>query len=181
MAQRLRYAELAPDGMAALRQLEHYLNTGTELGAVLLELVRLRASRINGCTFCLNLHTAELLKHNEPQSRIDAIAHWQTSDAFTPRERAALAWTDSVTNVQATQVPTSDFEAVNQFFAGKELADLTLAVSSINAWNRLAIAFQAEWKPGHPKNPVESIPPPVHHGNAEISAAGDDGGKVAED
>src|ERR1700712_1997647 len=151
MSQRLRYAELAPEGMAAMRQLEHYLNTSTGLGAVLLELVRLRASTLNGCDFCLHLHSAELLKHHEPQTRIDAVADWRSSDVYAPRERAALGWTDSVTNVQEANVPDQEFAAVSEFFSGKELADLTLAIASINAWNRLAISFRAEWNPGKRK------------------------------
>jgi AhpD family alkylhydroperoxidase len=165
MTQRLRFAELAPEGMAALRKFEHYLNTGTALDAVLLELVRLRASTLNSCDFCTQLHTAELRKHNEPQSRIDALAEWQSSDAFTPRERAALAWTDSITNIQETHVSDEEFAAVNEFFTGKDLADLTMVVASINAWNRLSIPFRNEWKP---------------NGEApkEQSAVGD---KVAED
>ncbi len=183
MPQRLRYAELAPEGVAALRRVEHYANTASALGAVLLELVRLRCSLINGCDYCIHLHTAELLKHHEPQSRIDAVACWPSSDAFTPRERAALAWADSVTNVAQTHVPDADFACVNEFFAGKDLADLTLAIASINAWNRLAIAFRAEWRPhSHPPAAADaSAPAAVHLGDGPIAVVGDDGGKVGTD
>ncbi len=181
MSQRLRYAELAPEGIAALRQLEHYLNTGTSLDPVLLELVRLRASTLNGCDFCLHLHTAELLKHHEPQTRIDAITDWTPSDAFTPRERAALAWTDSVTSVQTSHVADADWAAVNEFFSGKELADLTLAIASINSWNRMAIAFRAEWNPRDRAAPTQPASAPVNLGTATVSAVDDDGGKVADD
>lgn len=173
MAQRLRYAELAPDGIAAMRQLEHYLNSSTALPAVLLELVRLRASQVNGCDFCRHAHTGELRKHHEPDSRIDAVAQWRASDAFTPKERAALAWAETVTNVSVTQVPEADFVAVSEFFTGKNLADLTLAISSINAWNRLGVAFQAEWNP-RPHTPAANDTP------NEVSAVGDDGGKITE-
>jgi AhpD family alkylhydroperoxidase len=181
MSQRLRYAELAPDGLAALRHVEHYLNTGTTLSAVLLELVRLRASTLNGCDFCLHIHTAELRKHHEPQSRIDAVAAWKDSHAFTPRERAALAWTDSVTNLQPAHVPDEDFAAVSEFFSGKDLADLTLAIAAINAWNRLAIPFRSEWKPEKPALNGTASLAAVNLGDATVSAVGDDGGKVAED
>ncbi|HZL27968.1 MAG TPA: carboxymuconolactone decarboxylase family protein [Acidobacteriaceae bacterium] len=181
MPQRLRYAELAPQGIAVLRQLEHYLNTGTTLSPVLLELLRLRVSTLNGCDFCIKMHTAELMKHNEPQSRIDAIADWRSSDAFTPRERAALAYADSVTNIQQTHVSDEEYAAINEFFTGKDLADLTLAIASINNWNRLAIPFRSEWDPGPAKPEASNEPAAVNLGDATVSAVGDDGGKVAED
>jgi AhpD family alkylhydroperoxidase len=179
MAQRLRYAELAPDGMAALRQFEHYLNTGTALSAVLLELVRLRASTLNGCGFCLHLHAAELTKHHEPQSRIDAVGDWESSDAFTARERAALAWTDAVTNVQEGHVSDEAFAAVSEHFTGKDLVDLTMAIASINAWNRLAIPFRMEWNPA--PHAQAAGPATVNLGDATVSVVDDDGGKVSED
>lgn len=143
--QRLKYAELSPDGIAAMRGVEHYLNVGSGLEAVLLELVRLRASLLNGCEFCIGLHTHELGKHHEPESRVNAVAGWRESDAFTERERAALAWTDTVTNVQDGHVSEEAFTAVREHFEEKELVDLTLAVASINAWNRMAIAFRPQW------------------------------------
>lgn len=130
-----------------MRALEHYLNTGTGLDVGLLEMVRLRASVLNGCDFCIQMHTAELRRRNEPETRIEAVREWRGSEALTPRERAALAWADAVTNVQVGHVAEEAFAAVSEFFEGKELADLTLAVASINAWNRLGIAFRAEWKP----------------------------------
>jgi AhpD family alkylhydroperoxidase len=181
MPQRLRYAELAPDGIAALRQLEHYLNTNTTLGPVLLEFVRLRASTLNGCGFCINVHEAELRKHHEPQTRIDGVATWQSSNAYTPRERAALAYTDSVTNIQQTHVSDEEFAAINEFFTGKDLADLTLAVAGVNAWNRLAIPFRAEWKPRAKQSPPAENPDNHDQGDTKVDAVDDDGGKVAED
>jgi AhpD family alkylhydroperoxidase len=146
MATRLRYAELAPEGYAKLVGLGHYLNTGTALGPVLLGLVYLRASQLNECEFCIDLHSAELRHRNEPQSRIDAVAAWRGSDAFTPKERAALAWAESVTELQQSHVSDEDFAAVSEFFHEKDLADLTIAIANINAWNRLGVAFRMEWK-----------------------------------
>ena len=99
MPPRLRYPELAPEGVSKLRAFEHYLNTGTALPAVLLDLIRLRVSQINGCEFCKQLHAAELRKHNEPETRIEAVAQWQASDAFTARERAAFAWAEALTRL----------------------------------------------------------------------------------
>lgn len=147
MALRLRYPELAPEAYAKLTALGHSINTGTALEPVLLELVYLRGSQLNGCGFCVGMHTAELQKHNEPQTRIDAVAEWRGSDAFTPRERAALAWTEAITNLQASHASDADYAAVNEFFQEKDLVDLTFAIASINAWNRLGVAFAAEWNP----------------------------------
>lgn len=147
MAMRLHYTQVAPGGYAALVSLGHYVTTGTALEPVLVEFVYLRASLLNGCGFCIGLHTAELRKHHEPQSRIDAVADWRNSDAFTPRERAALAWTESVTELQRSHVSDADYAGVSEFFHDKDLADLTFAIANINAWNRLGIAFRAEWNP----------------------------------
>ena len=146
MALRLRYTEAAPEAYEKLIALGHYLNTGTALEAVLLELVYLRVSQMNACGFCTGMHAAELRKHHEPESRISAVAEWRTSDAFTGRERAALAWAEVVTDL-STHVPDEEFAAVSEYFEGKDLADLTFAVANINAWNRLGVAFRTEWKP----------------------------------
>jgi AhpD family alkylhydroperoxidase len=116
---RLPYPKLAPDAYAALISLGHYLNTQTALEPILLGLVYLRASLLNQCHFCIGMHTAELRRHHEPQSRIDAVANWQSSDAFTPRERAALAWTDvltvlqpdAITNIPSTHASDADYAA----------------------------------------------------------------------
>ncbi len=153
--QRLKYTELSPDGVKAMRGVEHHLNTGTGLDAVLLELVRLRASLLNGCEFCIGMHAHELEKHHEPESRVSAVAGWRESEAFTERERAALAWTEAVTNVQDGHVSDEAFAAVREHFQDKELVDLTLAIASINAWNRMAIAFRPQWDAAKAKNASE--------------------------
>jgi AhpD family alkylhydroperoxidase len=165
MAERLKYAELAPAGMTAMRGVEHYLNTGTGLEPVLLELVRLRASLMNGCGFCVGLHTKELRKHHESEGRIGGLADWRHSDAYTRRERAALGWAEAVTDIQVGHAPEEAYQAVLAHFSEAEVVDLTMAVASINAWNRLAIAFRAEWRPQ---------PETTQAGDRE-----DDGGKVA--
>jgi AhpD family alkylhydroperoxidase len=167
---RLRYPKLAPKAYEALLGLGHYIHTETALEPVLLGLVDLRSSILNGCGFCIGMHTAELKKHNEPESRIEAVANWATSDAFTPRERAALRWTDVVTNIQDGHASDEEYAAVSEFFQEKDLVDLTFAIAQINAWNRLGIAFGAEWKPAK----KEAVEP-------KVDAVGDDGGKVAQD
>jgi AhpD family alkylhydroperoxidase len=158
--QRLKYTDLAPQGIAALRVLEHYANTAAQLEPILLELVRLRASLLNGCDYCVGLHTHELQKHNETQ-----VPTWSTSAAYTHREQAALAWTEVVTNIQDGHAPQPAFEQARQHFTDTELVNLTLAIASINAWNRLAIAFRAQ----HTPKPDAQAP------------IADDGGKVAVD
>ena len=172
MTPRLPYDKLAPQAYAALIALGHYLNTATTLEPGLLGLVYLRSSILNGCGFCIGMHTAELKHHHEPQTRIDAVAQWQDTDAFTLRERAALAWTDAITNIQATHASDAEYAAVKEFFDGKDLADLTFAIAQINAWNRLGIAFAMEWDP--PRHEAAEKPD-------KIPVVDDDGGKVAED
>ena len=189
MAQRYRYNELAPEGMAALRGVEHYLNTGTSLSPVLLELIRLRCSVLNGCSFCIGLHTSELRKHHEPDTRIDAVREGPSSTVFTPREQAALLWADSLTNVQQGHASDADYAAVSTFFRDKDLSDLTLTICSINAWYRLAISSALEWAPrsGQPRPQAPSAVPgeppssPQPAATAPETTAADDGGKAAQD
>lgn len=186
MPSRLPYPRLAPQGVAAQSAVEHYLNTATALSAVLLELVRLRCSQLNGCDYCIGLHTHELRKHNEPETRIDAVHHWHESDAFTATERAALRWAEVVTDVQQGHVADAEYAAVCEHFRDRDLVDLTLAIGSINAFNRLAITFRPEWHgdrpqsaegvPHQPQADAQEEPPPGEH-----SAVGDDGGKVSVD
>lgn len=152
---RLSYPKLAPDAYNALISLGKYLRTGTNLDHRLIELIDLRASQINGCEFCIAMHTSELKHSNEPHSRINAVANWRESDAFTPRERAALAWTEEITNIQGGHASDEAYAAASEFFKEKELVDLTFAIAAINGWNRLAIAFRAEWHPSiRPGNPA---------------------------
>jgi AhpD family alkylhydroperoxidase len=177
MPQRLPYTKLAPKAYAGLSALGHYINTDTALDPVLLGLVYLRASLLNGCGYCIGMHTAELQHHHEPQTRIDALTHWQDSDAFTPRERAALAWTDAITNIQSGHASDEQFAAVSEFFHGKDLVDLTFAIAQINAWNRLGIAFAMEWDP--PKHDKTTASAQFDSDGKEDSDG--DNGKVAED
>ena len=170
MQQRLRYPELAPEGIAALRSLDHYLNAASGLESVLLELIRLRVSQLNGCDFCIASHTAELHKHNEPATRMDAVQHWHPSEAFTERERAALRWAEAITGIQQGHASDDDYAAAHQHFTDAELVNLTLAIASINAWNRMAIAFRPQWQSN--AQPHDSQP-------HRQDATGDDGGKVA--
>lgn len=138
---RLKYGQLAPEGIAKMRELEHYLNTGTNFEQSLLELIRLKASLINGCEYCINFHTAELRKKNESAERISQVAEWRSSEAYTKRERAALAWTEAVTNIQDGHAPDAIYDEVRAHFSDVETVNLTLAITTINAWNRISIAL----------------------------------------
>lgn len=137
---RMRYWEIAPDGIKKLRELEHYLNTESGLDPTLLALVKLRASLLNGCEYCVGVHTKELEKLNETPERI-AVADWRSSQTYTKRERAALSWTEVVTNIQEGHTPDAVYEEVRAMFSEVETVNLTLVITTINAWNRLAIAL----------------------------------------
>ena len=140
---RLKYGQLAPDGLAKMSALEHYLNNETGLEASLLGLVRLRASLMNGCEYCIRLHTSELRKMNETEARIACVADWRGSEVYTKRERAALAWAEAVTNIQEGHAPDVVYDEVRAQFSDVETVNLTLVISTINAWNRIAISLGA--------------------------------------
>jgi AhpD family alkylhydroperoxidase len=145
---RLKYGQLAPEGLAKMRELEHYLNTGTGFELPLREMVRLRASQLNGCEFCIRFHTAELKKANETEERIAGVAEWRGSELYTARERAALAWAEVVTNIQDGHAPDPVYEQVRAQFSHVETVNLTLVITTINAWNRISIALGAHSERG---------------------------------
>jgi AhpD family alkylhydroperoxidase len=138
---RLKYGQLAPEGLARMRELEHYLNNGAGLEASLRELVRLRVSLMNGCEYCIVLHTSELNKLNETAERIAEVADWRSLEIYTKRERAALAWAEAVTDIQEGHAPDVLYEAVREQFSDVETVNLTLVITTINAWNRISIAL----------------------------------------
>ena len=141
--QRLDANKLAPDAYKALAGLQGYVD-GCGLERPLLELVKIRASQINGCAFCLVAHTRDARKLGETDDRMHLLNAWEEVPAFSERERAALAWTEAVTRITDGHVPDHVYDMVRQHFSEKELADLNYAVIAINAWNRLAIAFRKQ-------------------------------------
>ncbi len=152
MTHRIDYSKTAPEGVGILRSLEKYIRQ-SGLEPSLLELVRIRASQINHCAFCLDMHTKDARSRGESEQRIYGLSAWKEAPYYSERERAALAWTEAVTLVSEGQVPDSVYQAVRQVFSEKELVDLTLAVSAINSWNRLAISFRTlpgSYLPDHP-------------------------------
>ena len=141
MEQRLEYWKFAPQGAAAFRHFQSYVDQ-CGLERPLMELVKLRASQINGCAYCIDMHTKDTRAHGETEQRLYALTAWRETPFFNDRERAALAWAEAVTEVSQTHVPDEAFESARRHFSDKELVDLTLAVAAINSWNRLAISFR---------------------------------------
>lgn len=139
MEPRFKYERVAPGTYKAMLGLEHYLHE-CGLEGPLLHLIKLRASQINGCAYCLDMHWKDLRAIGENEQRLYSLDAWRECLYYTDRERAALAWTEAVTLITNDHVPDSVYEEVRPHFSEKELADLTLAVAAINAWNRLAIS-----------------------------------------
>ncbi|MBX6379159.1 MAG: carboxymuconolactone decarboxylase family protein [Thermoflavifilum aggregans] len=137
-SQRIDLPALAPEAYEAMRGLEAYIRQ-SGLDRRLYELIKIRASQINGCVFCLNMHTREARALGETEQRIYALNAWQEAPYYTEKERAALALTEAITLVADTRVPDEVFEAARQHFDEKELAALIIGITTINAWNRLAI------------------------------------------
>jgi AhpD family alkylhydroperoxidase len=141
MEPRLNYLKLAPEPLKALSGVEAYLR-GCGLEHGLLELVKTRVSQVNGCAFCLDMHTQDARAAGETEQRLYALPAWREAPFYTARERAALAWAEAVTTLDG-HVPDSLYEEARKQFTEKELADLTWAVVAINGWNRLAISLRA--------------------------------------
>lgn len=139
MEPRIDYLNVARGAYHAMLGIEHYLQQ-CGLEDSLQELVKLRVSQINGCAYCIDMHWKDLRSAGESEQRLYGLDAWEESPYYTDRERAALAWAESVTNIQEGHVPDAVYEHVKNFFNEKELADLTLAVTAINSWNRLSIA-----------------------------------------
>lgn len=138
---RLDYEKANPSVMKAMFGLEQTI-AKSSLERSLMDLVRLRASQINGCAYCVDLHTAEARKAGEDERRLATLVVWRETPFFTERERAALEWTESLTLVATGHVPDVVWQAVEPHFTAAEMAELTLLVNTINAWNRIAIAFR---------------------------------------
>lgn len=141
MEPRFDYMKAAPDGVKAMYGLQGYVNKSS-IEHSLQELVKIRASQLNGCAFCLDMHTKDARSMGESEQRIYLLSAWRESPFYTPRERAALAWTEAVTKI-SEGVSDEVWREVREQFDDKEIADLTLTIGTINVWNRLAISFQA--------------------------------------
>ena len=140
--QRMNLRAVAPDGYAALLNVEKYLQK-SGLDRRLIVLVQMRASQINGCAYCLHMHSEEARKLGESDTRLYLLDAWHESELYTARERAALAWTEAITDIAQTHAPDAVYDEVRRQFSEKELADLTIVIAMINAWNRLSIGSRA--------------------------------------
>lgn len=141
MEQRIDFYKASPEAVKALIALEVAIGK-LGLEPVLVDLVKLRASQINGCAFCVDLHASDLRKKGESERRVHTVSVWRETPFFTPRERAALAWTEAVTDIAASRAPDADYEALRAEFSEAEMVNLTLAIGVINSWNRLSIGFR---------------------------------------
>ena len=152
MTTRLNSYKAAPEAMKALVALENYVQE-SGLDHSLVDLVITRASQINGCAYCIHMHTSEARARGETEERLYLLDAWRDSPLYSERERAALAWTEAVTLVSETHVPDDVYDQARQHFSETELVNLTLCVTAINAWNRIAISFRAV-HPTHWKGPA---------------------------
>jgi len=142
MEARLSYAKAAPGAYRAMAALERYVKEcGLELP--LIELVKIRVSQINGCAYCLDMHTKDARAEGETEQRIYTLPAWRETPFFTEREQAALAWAEAVTLVSETHVPDDVYKQARAHFSDEELVNLTMVVVAINGWNRLSISFRA--------------------------------------
>lgn len=142
MQQRLDYKTLAPEAFKAMLGVEMYVHR-TGLEESLLELVKTRASQINGCAWCLDMHTKDARARGETEQRLYLISAWREAHCYTDRERAALALTEAVTQIAGQGVPDAVYDEVRRHFSEKETVDLMIAIIAINGWNRLNVAFQS--------------------------------------
>lgn len=150
---RIDYRRIAPKALSTMLEMQRYVDH-CSLDKPLLELAKLRASQINGCAYCVDMHSKDLRALGESEQRLYAVVVWREAPFFNDRERAALAWTEAVTLVSETGVPDDVYENARSQFNEKELVDLTMAVIAINGWNRLAVSFRAVAGSYQPPSPV---------------------------
>jgi AhpD family alkylhydroperoxidase len=139
---RLDAQKTAPAAYNALLGLEAFVRRSSKLETSLIELIKMRASQINGCAFCIDMHSKDARAEGESEQRLYALSAWRETPFFTDRERAALDWTEALTLIAEEHVPDEVYERVKPQFSAEELVNLTLAIITINGWNRLAIAFR---------------------------------------
>jgi AhpD family alkylhydroperoxidase len=140
---RVDYRKEFPAGLRAMAELERAVHAAT-LEPELLELVKIRASQLNGCTYCLAMHNRDARARGEHQTRLDTVAAWREAPYYTPRERAALAWCEALTELPSTGAPDELYATVEAEFSGEEIAALTFAIVAINGWNRFAVGLRSD-------------------------------------
>lgn len=142
MTARLNPWTVAPDAFKPLMDLEAQI-AASSLEHSLIELMKMRASQINGCAFCLHMHSRDARAAGETEERLYLLNGWHESSLYTPRERAALAWTEALTRVADTHAPDADYDGLTPHFSEVEIVNLTLLIMAINAWNRMAVGFRS--------------------------------------
>ena len=143
MEERLKYARVAPRGYRAMAALQHY-DDDCGLEPLLLELVKMRASQINGCAYCIDMHSKDARAMGESEQRLYELDAWRETPFYSERERAALLWTEELTLISQGHASDAVYEEVRQHFSEEELVNLTLAIVAINGWNRLGIGFRSQ-------------------------------------
>ncbi len=143
MSVRIDFHESSPKAMKALLGVESYLGN-TNLDTKIMGLVKLRASQINGCAYCVDIHYGELKKIGVPDRQLNLVVAWRESLCFSDKERAALKWAESVTLISETFSPDEDYDYMKEHFSEEELVDLTILIGQINLWNRLAVSFKLQ-------------------------------------
>lgn len=141
MKPRIEYFKVLPKALKGMLELEKFV-ANSDLDHKIFELVKTRASQINGCAYCLDMHTKDARKAGETEQRLYALSAWHETPFYTPKERAALAWTEVLTLIADNDVPDELYEEMRNHFSEEELITLTMAIIAINGWNRLAIAFK---------------------------------------
>lgn len=143
MSSRMNYYHAAPEAMKAMMALEEATKTLSGPQSVR-ELVKIRVSQINGCAYCLNLHAAEARAAGVSQQKLDVLAAWRESPAFDQQERAALNWAEALTRLETSGAPDTDYNTLSEAFDERERVELTLVITTINAWNRFAVGFRSQ-------------------------------------
>jgi AhpD family alkylhydroperoxidase len=146
MSMRIDYDKVAPEMVKAMLELEKLVSS-SPLEKSLVDLIKLRVSQINGCAYCVEYHSTDARKRGETERRLQAVCVWQESPVFTDSERAALAWAEAITLISKTHVPDDIYQQVRKYFDEKATVDLTMAIITINSWNRLAVSFRKIPKP----------------------------------
>ncbi|MBW4708737.1 carboxymuconolactone decarboxylase family protein [Roseobacter sp. YSTF-M11] len=144
MHQRLDYMKAAPDAVQAVYALEKFVATKSGIDPRLLHLLKLRASQINGCAFCVDMHTKEARNDGLSEQWIALVCVWREASVFDARERAVLEWTEALTSVSDTGAPDTAYDAVRAHFSDTEITNLSVAIGTINIWNRLAVGFRTQ-------------------------------------
>jgi AhpD family alkylhydroperoxidase len=149
MQARIDYQKAAPDALRAVLALERYVHD-SGLPPRLIHLIKLRASQINGCAFCVDMHVKQARKDGHGEQWIALVSAWHESPVYTAEERAVLGWTEALTNLAQTRAPDADFAPLREHFTDEQIAKLTVAIGTINLWNRVAVGLRAQ----HPIDPA---------------------------